>query len=110
MLWTRECSPTCPSMPTKSPPSGDQLFQPIGGFYDEFVPSAEEPVAEPAAASNSASTGASAGAATQKAPAKKTQLDRRVKNGAARLQKISKLDIKGRIQLAMKGTRKNARC
>ena len=84
--------------------SGDQLFQPIGGFYDELVPSAEEPVAEPAAASNSASTGASAGAATRKAPAKKTHLTAGEERGGA-LQKIAKLDIKGRIQLAMKGSK-----
>jgi hypothetical protein len=84
--------------------SGNQLFQPIGGFYDELVPSAEEPAAEPAAASNSASTGASAGAATRKAPAKKTHLTAGEERGSA-LQKIAKLDIKGRIQLAMKGSK-----
>ena len=80
--------------------SGDQLFQPIGGFYDELVPSAEEP----AAASNPTSTGASAGAATRKAPAKKTHLTAGEERGSA-LQKIAKLDIKGRIQLAMKGSK-----
>jgi hypothetical protein len=84
--------------------SGDQLFQPIGGFYDELVPSGEEPAAEPAAASSHASTGASAGAATRKAPAKKTHLTAGEQRGSA-LQKIAKLDIKGRIQLAMKGSK-----
>jgi len=82
--------------------SGNQLFQPIGGFYDELVPSAEEPAAETAA--SSASTGASAGAATRKAPAKKTHLTAGEELGSA-LQKIAKLDIKGRIQLAMKGSK-----
>ena len=100
----RECSPTFLSMPSEITASGDQLFQPIGGFYDELVPSAEGLAAEPAAASNSASTGASAGAATRKAPAKKTHLTAGEERGSA-LQKIAKLDIKGRIQLAMKGSK-----
>jgi hypothetical protein len=78
-------------------------FQPIGGFYDELIPSAEEPLAEPAAASH-ASTAASAGAAAKKAPIKKARLTPGEERGSA-LQKIAKLDIKGRIQLAMKGTK-----
>ncbi|HYK50589.1 MAG TPA: hypothetical protein VEU94_12745, partial [Terriglobales bacterium] len=49
-------------------------------------------------------SGASAGAATRKAPAKKTHLTAGEERGSA-LQKIAKLDIKGRIQLAMKGSK-----
>jgi len=82
---------------------GDHSYQPIGGFYDELVPGAEEPLAEPAAASH-ASPGAGAGAAAKKAPSKKTQLTPGEERGSA-LQKIAKLDIKGRIQLAMKGSK-----
>jgi hypothetical protein len=76
-------------------------FQPIGGFYDEFVPSSEEPLAEataPASATRAA-------AAAAKAPTlKKSRLSPAEERGSA-LQKISKLDIKGRIQLAMKGSK-----
>ena len=80
---------------------GDQAFQPIGGIYEEFMPVAEEAVAESAPA---AKTQAGTAVATQKAPAKKTSLTPNEQRGSA-LQKISKLDIKGRIQLAMKGTK-----
>jgi hypothetical protein len=82
---------------------GDHGYQPIGGFYDELVPGSEEPLAEPAAASH-ASPAAGAGAAAKKAPSKKTQLTPGEERGSA-LQKIAKLDIKGRIQLAMKGSK-----
>jgi len=80
---------------------GDQAFQPIGGIYEEFMPVAEEAEAEPAPA---AKTQAGTAVAAQKAPAKKTSLPPSEQRGSA-LQKISKLDIKGRIQLAMKGTK-----
>ncbi len=85
---------------------GDHSYQPIGGFYDELVPGAEEPLAEPAAASHesNATPTAGAGAAVKKAPSKKTQLTPGEERGSA-LQKIAKLDIKGRIQLAMKGSK-----
>lgn len=82
---------------------GEHAFQPIGGFYEELVPGAEEPLAEPAAAKQT-STAVGAGAAAKKAPSKKTSLTPGEERGSA-LQKISKLDIKGRIQLAMKGTK-----
>jgi hypothetical protein len=79
----------------------ERPFQPIGGFYDEFVPSSEEPLAEataPAAATRAA-------AAAAKAPiTKKSRLSPGEERGSA-LQKISKLDIRGRIQLAMKGSK-----
>src|SRR6185437_5445018 len=51
-----------------------------------------------------ASAGKATGAAAKKAPIKKTQLNPTEERGSA-LQKIAKLDIKGRIQLAMKGTK-----
>ena len=79
----------------------DHAFQPIGGAYEEFMPGAEEPTQEPAALAK-APAGATAAAAAKKAPAKKTGANE--ERGSA-LQKISKLDIKGRIQLAMKGTK-----
>ena len=79
----------------------DHAFQPIGGAYEEFMPGAEEPTPEPAAVAK-APAGATAAAAAKKAPAKKTGASE--ERGGA-LQKISKLDIKGRIQLAMKGTK-----
>jgi hypothetical protein len=77
----------------------DQAFQPIGGFYEEFVPGAEEPLTE---TTTTASTPTAA--AVKKAPAKKTYLSHEEERGSA-LQKISKLDIKGRIQLAIKGNK-----
>ena len=76
----------------------DSPFQPIGGIYEESLHPAEEPLAPPTVAS----TGA--GAAVKKAPSKKTSLAPAEERGSA-LQKISKLDIRGRIQLAMKGTK-----
>ena len=80
----------------------DHPFQPIGGFYDEFVPSSEEPLAE---ATAPAAATAVAGAAAVKAPTtKKARLSPGPERGSA-LQKISKLDIRGRIQLAMKGSK-----
>ena len=74
------------------------LFQPIGGNYEEMLPGAEEPLAQPAA------TSTGAGAAVKKAPSKKASLAPAEERGSA-LQKIAKLDIKGRIQLAMKGSK-----
>ena len=74
------------------------LFQPIGGNYEEMLPGAEEPLAQPTA------TSTGAGAAVKKAPSKKARLAPAEERGSA-LQKIAKLDIKGRIQLAMKGSK-----
>ena len=64
-------------------------------------PAAEETPAEPAAAAHSP-TGTAA--AAKKAPSKKAGLTTAEERGSA-LQKIAKLDIKDRIQLAMKGTK-----
>ena len=79
---------------------GDRPFQPIGGFYDEFIPS-DEPLAE---ATSQPATGAAA--APKRAQTGKVQLSREDERGSA-LKKISVLDIKGRIQLAMKGTKED---
>ncbi len=77
----------------------DHAYQPIGGIHDEFS------TAEPATAEvTAASASGAAGAAAKKAPVKKSQLTPNEQRGSA-LQKISKLDIKGRIQLAMKGSK-----
>jgi len=75
---------------------GDRPFQPIGGFYDDFDAEPEEPLAAAAAAE-----GAGGGSTKNKSKKGGTQPAER---GSA-LQKISRLDIKGRIQLAMKGTK-----
>ena len=79
----------------------DHPFQPIGGFYDEFVPSSEQPLAEATAPAATAAAGA---AAVQAPTTKKPRLSPGQERGSA-LQKISKLDIRGRIQLAMKGSK-----
>ena len=76
----------------------DHAYQPIGGIHDEFS------TAEPATAEVTASASGAAGAAAKKAPVKKGQLTPNEQRGSA-LQKIAKLDIKGRIQLAMKGSK-----
>jgi hypothetical protein len=80
----------------------EHAYQPIGGIHDEFSGAGTPLAAEAAAAS--ASTGSTAGAAAKKAPVKKTQLSNAEERGSA-LQKIARLDIKGRIQLAMKGSK-----
>jgi hypothetical protein len=77
--------------------TAELAFQPIGGIHEEFT-HAEEPVAAQAATATASSGGA--GAAAKKAPSKKAKEER----GSA-LQKIAKLDIRGRIQLAMKGSK-----
>jgi hypothetical protein len=80
----------------------NHAFQPIGGIYEEFMPGADEVPVEQAASSQDATgkSSTAAGAAVKKAPKKSEPSER----GSA-LQKISKLDIKGRIQLAMKGSK-----
>jgi hypothetical protein len=87
----------------------DKPFQPIGGMDEELTP--QVPVALPAPAPAQAetatvasSTAQGAAAAIRKAPVKKVYLSAEEQRGSA-LQKISKLDIKGRIQLAMKGSK-----
>lgn len=80
---------------------GDKPFQPIGGFDDDYIPAVEGPVVEPAVAS---AGGAAAAAAPARKAAKHPHYNTQAEQGSA-LQKISKLDIKGRIQLAFKGTK-----
>jgi hypothetical protein len=80
----------------------DHGYQPIGGIHEEFSQS-DEPLAAQSAAAT-ASSGSGAGTAAKKAPVRKTYLSPKEERGSA-LQKIAKLDIKGRIQLAMKGTK-----
>ena len=88
---------------------GDKPFQPIGGI--EELPSSAPALSDLALAEATNETVASStshGAATaaRKAPVgvKKTYLSAEEQRGSA-LQKISKLGITGRIQLAMKGTK-----
>lgn len=75
-------------------------FQPIGGFYDELIPSVDDILAVPA---GEAAT--PAGAAVKKSPAVRKPATAHEQERGSALQKISRLDIKGRIQLAMKGTK-----
>jgi hypothetical protein len=70
----------------------EQEFQPIGGIHEE-VAEAEEPLAEAAAAA------AAAGRASSAAKEKQDNM-----RGSA-LAKISKLNVKDRIQLAFKGSK-----
>ena len=77
----------------------DKMFQPASAAHDEIL-TTEEPLAEAAAAGQSASGGAS----KKTSVTKKAFLSVDEQRGSA-LQKISKLDVKGRIQLAMKGNK-----
>jgi hypothetical protein len=86
----------------------DKPFQPIGGI-EEIAPASsdasEEPQheAQPETVASSAAHGTAA-AAKKAVVKKKVFLSAEEERGSA-LQKIAKLDIKGRIQLAMKGTK-----
>ena len=87
---------------------GDKPFQPIGGMEEELTPQTPAPHSEPVPveveASAVASTAHGAATAARKALKKKVYLSAEEQRGSA-LQKIAKLDIKGRIQLAMKGSK-----
>ncbi len=87
---------------------GNKPFQPIGGLEELPADAPMVPDAAPVEAKTEAVASSSAhGAATaaRKAPAvKKAYLSAEEQRGSA-LQKISKLGITGRIQLAMKGTK-----
>lgn len=83
---------------------GEKPFQPIGGIYDEVH-------AEPETHAVAAAAGAAADpSASPAAPAHKPLMPKKLinpedeKRGSV-LQKISRLDVKGRIQLAVKGTK-----
>ncbi len=75
-------------------------FQPIGGIHEE-LPSEAEPKAAAAVASASPAQPA----VTPRAAFPKKLVNPQDEQRGSVLQKIAKLDIKGRIQLAMKGTK-----
>jgi hypothetical protein len=85
----------------------DKPFQPIGGV-EELIPSSishlEEVPAEATTEAVTSSAAAGTAAAVKRSPVKKAFLNPDEQRGSA-LQKISKLGITGRIQLAMKGTK-----
>ena len=99
---------------------GEKPFQPMGGIHEFELHSGAEATApveasaapveghgegQAATAAAPASPHAAAATAARKAPAaKKAHLSHEEERGSA-LQKISRLDVKGRIQLAMKGTK-----
>ena len=92
----------------------EKPFQPIGGVQEELTPDSpppyppevhpEEAPVEAKTASVASSTAHGTATAARKALVKKVYLTAEEQRGSA-LQKISKLDIKGRIQLAMKGNK-----
>ena len=86
---------------------GDKPFHPIGGI-EELAPTAEAhpPAVHAETETYAVASVTSHGAATavKRAAVKKVFLSADEQRGSA-LQKISKLDIKGRIQLAMKGSK-----
>jgi hypothetical protein len=91
---------------------GDKPFQPIGGFYDEMIAQPEPKAAAAAVAAASAptaapqsSTAAAPKPAIAKPPVHKTLVNPNDERRGSVLQKINKLDVKGRIQLAMKGNK-----
>jgi hypothetical protein len=77
-----------------------KAFQPIGGVHEELAPEVRAAAEVPATSSGENGQAA----APKRAPLKKWILSADEQRGSA-LQKISKLDIKGRIQLAMKGNK-----
>jgi hypothetical protein len=95
---------------------GNKLFQPLGGIYEEEIHVEQLVPPTPAASVNptpaaAATPAIAAGAATAAKPAlakpsaHKAHVNPQNEQRGSVLQKISKLDIKGRIQLAMKGTK-----
>ena len=97
---------------------GEKPFQPMGGIHEfELHSSAgiaepaevsvaptEAPLEEQPAHAAAAPAATHAAAATGTRTAKKSHVSVEAERGSA-LQKISKLDVKGRIQLAMKGSK-----
>jgi hypothetical protein len=77
-------------------------FQPIDGLHGEEI-AAEEP--KTAAAAATAAAGPAPVAAAKPAPHKKALVNPQDEQRGSVLQKIAKLDVKGRIQLAMKGSK-----
>lgn len=83
----------------------DKQFQPIGGVHEELAPEAEQPQPEPTSAVAASHAPAAQGAAPQRAPIKKKSFLGTGHEKGNALQKIAQLDVKGRIQLAMKGNK-----
>jgi len=83
----------------------DKRFQPIGGVHEELTHGAEEVQAEPASAVGAATSAMAQAAAPQRAPIKKKSFLGAGHEKGNALQKIAQLDVKGRIQLAMKGNK-----
>jgi hypothetical protein len=84
--------------------AGEKPFQPISASREELASEAAEEPAQAKAAAAAASTGGDSGAAAARAPSKKWILSADEQRGTA-LQKIARLDTKGRILLAIKGTK-----
>jgi hypothetical protein len=90
----------------------DKPFQPLGGIHEFEIssthaaatPEVTTLVPEPLVTATTAATGTAAAAAPAKPVPKKPQPGQEQERGSA-LQKISRLDIKGRIHMAMKGTK-----
>jgi len=85
----------------------DKPFHPIGGVQEELtshLPTLHPEAARAETEAGASSTAQGAATAAQRAPTKKVYLSTEEQRGSA-LQKIAKLDIKGRIQLAMKGNK-----
>lgn|SRR6185312_2604727 len=86
----------------------DKPFEPIGGdIEEEAVPEEQPEEGQPktmaaAAGAGASQTAAATGAAAKKSSSKKGQMSAAKERGSV-LQKISRLDVKGRIQLALKG-------
>ncbi|MGB6675247.1 MAG: hypothetical protein WBE44_01025 [Terriglobales bacterium] len=85
---------------------GDKPFKPIGGIEELPAPTLPQPVPVEAKTETVAAGSQGAATAVKKAPSpvKKAYLSPEEQRGSA-LQKISKLGITGRIQLAMKGSK-----
>jgi len=83
---------------------GDKPFQPIGGIHEEFHAEAIHVEPEVKAAAAAASATPAQPAPTKSAFSKKLANPEDEKRGSV-LQKIARLDVKGRIQLAMKGSK-----
>jgi hypothetical protein len=86
---------------------GEKPFHPIGGIHEEMPD--EEPKAAAASASAASASASTAPVASSpsvgKALLPKKLVNPEDEKRGSVLQKINKLDIKGRIQLAMKGTK-----
>jgi hypothetical protein len=82
----------------------DKPFQPIGGIHEELPTEPKSKAAAAAAEGATAPTSHAAAPGAQPAFHKKLVNPQDEQRGSV-LQKIAKLDVKGRIQLAMKGTK-----